>query len=97
ALAFFDADHHAVGVDVADPDLHGLGDAQPRPATEHESIAILQTAHVTTHPADFLRAEYDGELVPSPDAGKTLFPPRHFQRNEVEKLHGGNEQVDALR
>jgi hypothetical protein len=72
-------------------------DAQSRAVAKHKSSAILQTAYVFKEPVDFFRAEHDRMFVRSPDTGKTLFAPRHFQSNQVEKLHGGDEGIDALR
>ena len=85
-------------VDVADFDGHGFGDAQAGAIDSRASARpVLQTSDVFQEPADFLRTEHDRELVGAAHPGKALLAPGHFQGDQEEELHGGNETVDAFR
>jgi hypothetical protein len=45
---------------------------------------------------DFLGAEHDGEFMGAARARKAFLAPGHLQGDQVEKLDGGDEGVDAF-
>jgi hypothetical protein len=96
-FALFDADQFAFRVDVAHLERDGFGNAQPGAITGHQCGAVPEAGDVLEELGDLFRAEHDRELVGPPDTRKTLFPPRHFEGFEIQKLRGGDEGVDALR
>jgi hypothetical protein len=45
---------------------------------------------------DFVGGQHDGQFLLQPGAGEVVLVPGHFERDQVDELHGGNESVDAL-
>ena len=62
-LAEFDADHHALAVDMSRFQPDGLGDAQSGSVTSGQNGAVLGTRQATEKVQDLLRAEHDGQFL----------------------------------
>ncbi len=62
ALATFDAQEHAGGVDVADLQARDLRGAQARPVGDRERRQMLQAHGGAQQPADLVRLRTSGRL-----------------------------------
>jgi hypothetical protein len=63
ALALLDADHHALGIDVADLDRHHLAGAKARAVGERQGRLVLQPSRVREQPCDLLDAQHHRQLA----------------------------------
>jgi hypothetical protein len=92
-----DPQQHALAVDGGDFERDGLGNAQSGAETHHQHGAVLDAVDVVEQAADLVGAGYAGKYFLHPGAEKVLLASGHFQCDQIQKLHRGNEGVDALR
>ena len=74
ALALFDADQHAFGIDVAHFDCDGFGDAQAGAVAEHQCGAVLQAGNVVEEPATSSGLSTTGSVSATRTRGKHSLP-----------------------
>ena len=58
-LALLDADEHAFGIDIADADLYGFGNAQAGSIAEHQRGAVFEASYMAEEELYFVGAEND--------------------------------------
>src|SRR5271165_4918837 len=85
ALAAFDPQHHAAGVDVADLERGHFGHPQTRGIGRRQRHARLQAGNGFQKPHHFLRAQHAGKLARLAGEGNPVDDRRLGQGHAVEK------------
>jgi hypothetical protein len=96
ALGVFEAQEHALAVDVADFERHRFGDAEPGTIAGQQDGALFEPVQVVEEMLHLLGGENDGKLFFYAGAREVLLFPGHLQGDQEEKLDSGDEGADAL-
>jgi len=88
SLALFDANHHALAVDVSSPQMQRLADAHPRAIHGAEDDVVSKGGSRLEKPQDFCRAEDHRQMVLLARRREHFDEALPLQRNAVEKPEG---------
>ena len=97
ALAVCHADEHALAVDVGDFQGDRCGDAQSRAVASEQHGAVLHATDLVQKTLDLVGGQDHRQFFLQTGAGESMLVPGHLQGDQIQKLYGGNESVDALR
>ena len=93
----FDADEHALAIDIRGFQGHGFGDTQSGAIAGEQHGAVLDARDVVQEALDFVRGQDYRQFLVQTGTGEVVLVPGHLQRDQVEELYGGDKRVDALR
>jgi hypothetical protein len=91
-----DANEHALGVDVSDPQRDYLGDSEARTVGRHQSSSVANGANVAEELLDFRLAEHHRKLLRNTAPWQHILRPRCLQCHVVKEFGSSYKRVYRL-
>ncbi len=88
ALAAFDAEHHALAVDVRDLQLQELAPAQARPVERHQHRPVVEILRAGNQPTHFVGTQDGGQPAMAFRGGQVLFQLAPLEDADKEEAQG---------
>ena len=96
SFALLDAQQHALGIDVGDPQGNHFGDPQAGAVGHHQGGAVAQVVDMLEETRDFLGTEDGRQPVRHFGTQQTGGVERRFQGDVIQEFGGGNELIEAV-